>query len=169
MALFLVLVGLLVAFCLWLVLALIQGGREVRRREGLSAGRTVSLDRVTLRSERLRLIGRPDRIVRACGEVIPEEWKSGRTLRPSHKAQLGVYFLLIEDQWNVVPTHGFIVLGDGSRHRIANDATLRTETLRLVEGVRAARRAVERPIPVDPPAGKCRVCGQRANCGQARA
>jgi hypothetical protein len=33
---------------------------------------------------------------------------------------MGVYFLLIEDQLKVRPSYGFIVLGDGTRHRIEN-------------------------------------------------
>lgn len=64
----------------------------------LGAGKTVSLDRVTLPSRRLGLTGRPDRLVKSGGVVISEEWKSSRRLRDSHRAQLGIYFLLIEDQ-----------------------------------------------------------------------
>ena len=35
-----------------------------RRKRGLGSGETVALDDVTLFSERLKLVGRPDRIVR---------------------------------------------------------------------------------------------------------
>ena len=57
---------------LWLMLA----GRGMRRRRGLGGGKTVSLDRVTLTSRRLGLTGRPDRLIKADGTIIPEEWKS---------------------------------------------------------------------------------------------
>ena len=76
-------------------------------------GRTVALDNVTLDSRRYGLTGRVDRLIRTGGTMIPEEWKSARVLRPWHRAQMGVYFLLIEDQLNVRPPHGFIVTGDG--------------------------------------------------------
>ena len=57
---------------LWLMLA----GRGMRRRRGLSAGKTVSLDRVTLTSRRLGLTGRPDRLVKTGDTIIIEEWNS---------------------------------------------------------------------------------------------
>lgn len=100
--------------------------------------------------------------------VIPEEWKSARMLRPWHRAQMGVYFLLIEDQLGIKPTHGFVVLGDGTRHRIENDALLRSWVLDLAARIREARNAVAVPIPVSPKPGQCRPCGMREHCGQAR-
>jgi CRISPR-associated exonuclease Cas4 len=95
-------------------------------------------------------------------------WKSSRSVWPNHKAQMAVYFLLIEDQFNVRPTHGFIVCGDGTRHRIENEENLRAWVLDLAGQIRAARKAVTEPIPVSPRPGQCRSCGQRGNCGQAR-
>ncbi|APW58609.1 hypothetical protein BSF38_00007 [Paludisphaera borealis] len=71
---------------LWLMFA----GRGIRRRSGLGGGKTVSLDRITLTSARLGLAGRPDRLVKTEGTIIPEEWKSARTVRPWHRAQMGV-------------------------------------------------------------------------------
>ena len=82
---------------LWLMLA----GRGMRRRRGLGGGKTVSLDRVTLTSHRLGLTGRPDRLIKGDGSIIVEEWKSARTLRPWHRAQMGGYFLLIEEELRV--------------------------------------------------------------------
>jgi CRISPR-associated exonuclease Cas4 len=57
---------------LWLMLA----GRGMRQRRGLRGGKTVSFNRVTLTSYRLSLTGRPDRLIKANGTIIPEEWKS---------------------------------------------------------------------------------------------
>jgi len=103
----------------------------MRQRRGLGGGKTVSLDRVTLTSRRLGLTGRPDRLIWAGGMVIAEEWKSTRRVWPSHRAQMGCYFLLIEDRLGVRPTHGFIVCGDGARHRIDNTEELRAYVLEL--------------------------------------
>jgi CRISPR-associated exonuclease Cas4 len=131
-------------------------------------GRTVALDDETLVSYRYGLAGRPDRLIRQGDMVIPEEWKSGRRVWPNHRAQLGVYFLLIEDQFGLRPTHGFIVLSDGSRHRVENTAELRAWLLKVADRIRAARARVTQPIPVNPKPGQCRACGVRGHCGQAR-
>ena len=131
-------------------------------------GKTVSLDRVTLTSMRLGLTGRPDRIIKADGTIIVEEWKSSRTLRPWHRAQMGVYFLLVEEQLRIRPSHGFIVCGDGSRHRIENSDDLRAWVLEMAGQIRAARAVVAQPIPVEPVPGQCRLCGMRGHCSQAR-
>ncbi len=161
-------IALAVALGLLLGLVLVLLGRGMRRRRGLGEGRTVSLDRVTLTSRRLGLTGRPDRLIRAGSMVIAEEWKSARTLRPWHRAQMGCYFLLIEEELRIRPLHGFIVCGDGTRHRIENTDELRAWVIELAGQIRAARKAVTEPIPVSPRPGQCRSCGQRGNCGQAR-
>lgn len=141
---------------------------RMRRVRGLASGQSLALDDVTLYSARYRLAGRPDRIVRASKSVIPEEWKSSKRLWPGHIAQMGVYFLLIEERYGVRPPHGYVVLGTGKRHRIDNDAKLRAWVLDLAEQIRAARARITEPIPANPRPGQCRSCGQRPDCSQAR-
>ena len=153
---------------LLLGLGLVLAGRGMRLRRGLGGGKTVSLDNITLTSKRLGLNGRPDRLIREGGIVWPEEWKSARQVRPWHRAQMGVYFLLVEEEFRVRPTHGFIVCGDGTRHRVENTEELRAWVLDLAGQIRAARARVAEVIPVSPRPGQCRACGQRGNCGQAR-
>ncbi len=143
-------------------------GRQMRQRRGLGGGKTVSLDRITLTSARLGLTGRPDRLIKTDGTIIVEEWKSARQVWPNHRAQMGVYFLLVEEELRVRPTHGFIVCGDGTRHKIDNTGELRAWVLDIASQIRAARAAVHQPIPVDPRPGQCRSCGMRSHCGQAR-
>jgi CRISPR-associated exonuclease Cas4 len=149
-------------------LLLMLAGQSMRQRRGLGGGKTVSLDRVTLTSVRLGLTGRPDRLIKADGTIIVEEWKSSRQVWPSHRAQMGCYFLLIEEELRIRPTHGVIVCGDGTRHRIENTEELRAWVLELAGQIRAARAAVTEPIPVNPRRGQCRPCGMREHCGQAR-
>jgi len=66
------------------VLALLAGlllmlaVRGMRGSRGLASGKTISLDRITLRSQCLGLAGRPDRLIKTGGTIIPEEWKSSR-------------------------------------------------------------------------------------------
>jgi CRISPR-associated exonuclease Cas4 len=139
-------------------------GRMLR---GLGSGETVTLDDVTLFSETHGLVGRPDRIVREGEFLIPEEWKSSRRVGDGHRLQLGTYFILIEETYGVRPPHGWVVLGDGSRHRIENTERLRSKVLDVAARIRERRRALREEIPVRQPAAKCRACGQRNNCGQS--
>jgi CRISPR-associated exonuclease Cas4 len=123
---------------------------------------------VVLTSRRLGLTGRPDRLIKTGGSIIVEEWKSAGQVWPSHRAQMGVYFLLVEEELRIRPSHGFVVLGDGTRQQIDNTEELRAWVLELAGQIRAARAAVTVPIPVDPRPGQCRRCGMRGHCGQAR-
>ncbi len=156
------------AALLLLGLLLLLGGRGLRRRHGLGGGRTMSLDRLTLTSVRLGLTGRPDRLIKTGGTILVEEWKTARVLRPWHRAQLGVYFLLVEEELRLRPTHGILVGGDGTRHRVENTAELRAWVLRVAGQIRAARSRVALPLAVAPRPGQCRPCGMQGHCTQRR-
>ena len=156
------------AMALLLGLLLVLAGLWLRRSRGLGGGKTVSLDRVTLTSYRLGLTGRLDRLIKAGGAIIVEEWKSAHVLRPWHRAQIGVYLLLVEEALRVRPSHGVVVCGDGTRHRVENTADLRTRVLELAGLIREARADVRKPIVVNPRPGQCLPCGMRRHCSQAR-
>lgn len=149
-----------------LVLVLAARGRSSR---GLGAGRTVALDDRTLYSDRLKLVGRPDRLAREGEWIVPEEWKSSKRAGDGHRLQLGTYLLLIEEEFGMRPPHGYVVLGDGSRVRIKNTEELRRRVLETADAIRRSRRALQEEIPVRQPAAKCRACGQGANCRQRQA
>ena len=57
---------------------------------------------------------------------------------------------------------------NGSRHRVENTAELRAWVLDLAGQIRAARARRGEVIPVNPRPGRCRSCGVRGHCGQAR-
>lgn len=149
-------------------LALVVLSKRGRGLRGLGAGGTVALDDETLFSERLKLVGRPDRIVRQDGSLIPEEWKSSKKVSHGHRLQLGTYFLLIEEAYGERPPFGVVVLGDGSRVEVENTEALQEEVLAIAGKIREHRARLSSEIPVGQPAWKCRICGQRTNCGQAR-
>lgn len=143
--------------------------RRGRGKHGLGPGRTVALDDLTLYSERLQLVGRPDRIERTGELLIPEEWKpTAKRVHPGHRLQLGTYFLLIEEEYGVRPPHGFVVLRDGVRVQVENTERLRSEVLSIAGSIRERRARLADEIPVEQPAWKCRACGQRGNCEQVR-
>ena len=138
-----------------------------RWRRGLGSGKTVALDNVNLFSERLKLTGRPDRIVRRGKRLIPEEWKSAKRVSEGHRLQVGTYFLLMEEEYGERPPLGVVVLGDGSRVQVKNTERLRTDVLSIAEKIREHRASIREEIAVRQLAAKCRACGQRANCSQA--
>ena len=112
-------------------------------------------------------MGRPDRIVKVGETFIPEEWKSSKKVRHTHKLQLSTYFLLIEERYGVRPPHGFVVLGDGLRVEVENSEALRLEVLAIAEQIRERRRVIDEEVQVRQPVWKCRVCSQRKDCRQA--
>lgn len=158
-------VALALGFLGLLLVVLALRGRTQR---GLGHGETVALDNVTLTSERLKLTGRPDRLVRQGGTLIPEEWKSSKRVNDGHRLQLATYFLLVEEEYGVRPPHGVVVLGDGSRVEVRNTERLRSEVLAIAAEIREHRRNLRAEIPVRQPAAKCRGCGQRGHCSQSR-
>ena len=140
LALVVVLVGALLVW--WAVRS-----RETR---GLGPGKTVALDNVTLFSERLRLVGRPDRIERRGDDWIPEEWKpTAKRVNPGHRLQLGAYFLLVEEEFGVRPPFGVVVIRDGVRVEVPNTEGLRSgrpAIVRMVESIIGG----ERPRTLEP-------------------
>jgi CRISPR-associated exonuclease Cas4 len=152
----------------FLGLALLIHALRSRWARGFIAGKTEALDNVTLFSKKHLLVGRPDRIVRRGEDLIPEEWKSSKKVEPWHVAQLGTYFILIEEHYGVRPPFGVVVTRDGRRKRIANTEELRGRILEVARQIREGRSQVAIEIPVSTAHWQCRVCGQRSRCRQAR-
>jgi CRISPR-associated exonuclease Cas4 len=148
---------------------LVLWATRARKVRGLGQGISISLDDLTLFSERLKIVGRPDRIVRQDDFLIPEEWKpSARQLHQSHRLQVATYCVLIEENFDRRPPHGVVVLAGGERVAVPFTDELRVEVLSVAEKIREHRRNIKREIPVRQPAAKCRACSQRQNCSQAR-
>jgi CRISPR-associated exonuclease Cas4 len=154
------------AFVVGIVLILV--GKSTRQHSGLTDAATVDLDTRVLYSARYGLTGRPDRLFREGQFVIPEEWKSSHQVYDNHRAQLGCYFILVEEEYGVRPPYGVIVTGNGGREKVANTDQLRAWVLELAERIRAARQELNREIPVRQPAAKCRACGMRDGCISVR-
>jgi CRISPR-associated exonuclease Cas4 len=163
----------LLAIALVLVLLgilLVAHAKRGRKKYGLGSGQTVALDNLTIYSERLQLVGRPDRIERIGELLIPEEWKpSAKRVYPGHRLQLGAYFLLIEDEYGVRPSHGFVVLREGVRVQVENTEQLRSEVLAIASRIREQRAKLAKEISVNEPGWKCRACGQKSHCKQVSA
>lgn len=126
-----------------------------RRRDDARRGRLVAVDAgrpVTLRSDRYRLVGRPDELRRLRdGRAVPVEFKSRTTPpggpTPSHVVQVRAYCLLVEETTGVAPPFGVLRYSDGefrirwddrARHELLS---VRTELLRPYDGRATPSRA----------------------------
>ncbi|HUR69632.1 MAG TPA: CRISPR-associated protein Cas4 [Candidatus Thermoplasmatota archaeon] len=119
----------------------------------------------TLRSEKYDLSGRPDYIVRRDEEYIPVEVKTGRTPdapHDSHLMQLGVYCILVEENYGRRPSRGYLQYPDRVfevpfTDEFRDKALETTLRMRLATMTGVIHRNHER-------AGKCKGCSRRALC-----
>jgi CRISPR-associated exonuclease Cas4 len=167
----LLLVAVVLGFLgLWL---LIRSGM-VRRETGLPVGRVTYVDTGAwdrcdrpLFSNRHRLTGRPDYLVRVREGLVPVEVKSGSGLEQPYKAhvlQLAAYCLLVEEQEGRLPPYGILKYDDRA-FELDYTPDLRAELLDALDAMRRDLRAHEVGRSHAEPA-RCRGCGYREQCEQ---
>jgi CRISPR-associated exonuclease Cas4 len=150
------------------VVVLVAAGRALLARHRESRfGDLVAVDAgrpMTLRSERYRISGRPDLVRRLRdGRRVPIELKSRPAPPagplPSHRVQVAVYCLLLEESSGVAPPFGVVRYGDGVEFRVPWTPAARAELLRL-------RAQLDRPYDgrATPSPAKCARCGWRTLC-----
>lgn len=158
---------LLLAVAAYVLLARWTGSR--RAALGIAEGTVVSADdslirALTLRSERLGLVGRCDHLLRVDGAYVPVEQKPGsRRLRQSHILQVGALCMLVEDLYGVRPPHGIVVLADGVQERVAFTEQLERGVVRTMAEMRRVLASGE-PLGPQWVAAKCRPCGHHPIC-----
>jgi len=150
---------------------LIRAGR-VRRKTALPVGRvtyadTGAWDRCErpLFSNRHRLTGKPDYLVRSREGVVPVEVKSGPAADqpyPSHVLQLAAYCLLVEEQEGQMPPYGIVKYKDRA-FEVDYTPALRAEVLAALEAMRGDLHARNVDRSHEEPA-RCRGCGYRERC-----
>lgn len=156
---------------LWL---LVRAG-AARRQTGLPVGRVTYADTGAwercerpLFSNRYRLTGKPDYLVRSREGIVPVEVKSGAAPPQPHTAhllQLAAYCLLVEEQEGRTPLYGILKYDDRA-FEVDYTPALRGELLRTLEAIRRDlyARSVDRNH--DDPA-RCRGCGYRQRCDRS--
>ena len=167
---FLILAAALCSLGLWL---LVRAG-AVRRQTGLPAGRVTYVDTGAWRrterplfSQRHRLTGRPDYLVRTAQGMIPVEVKSGDAPPypyPAHVLQLAAYCLLVEEQERQTPPYGILKYGDRA-FEVDYTPALRATLLETLESMRRDRHANQVKRSHEE-AGRCRGCGYRDCCDE---
>lgn len=158
LALLVALVG--VALSAWALRALSERHRDAALGElvAIDAGRPVNL-----RSERYRLLGRPDALRRLeDGRLVPVEVKSrstpARGPTPSHVVQVRAYCLLVEETAGTSPPYGVLRYSDGE-FRVRWDAGARNELVAL-------RAELARPYDgrATPSRSRCARCPWFGRC-----
>jgi CRISPR-associated exonuclease Cas4 len=160
--------------CLLAGLTLLWQTHRARERSGLPGGEIVYADTGAWRpcegplfSQRHRLTGRPDYIVRGHGELTPVEVKSTRGLTQpyeSHVLQLMAYCLLIEEHEARRPTYGLLHYPDRT-FRVPFTPSAQAQLLDVVAHVRTDLHADDVARSHSDPR-RCRTCGVRSHCSQ---
>jgi CRISPR-associated exonuclease Cas4 len=121
---------------------------------------------VTLYSPKLQLSGRLDMLLRWGSARYPVEIKFTRgPARLNHRLQLAGYALLLEEEFGVPVSHGYVVrLPDDTVDRVSIDGPLRELTLKTMEALRTMMRQ-ERMPPASPLLARCVDCEYRLFCG----
>lgn len=160
------LVGLLFVAGVGLLLAGLAQWRAGHRarRHGRLRSADVGRAGITLRSERYRLIGRPDELRGPeAGPWVPVELKRRRApLRGpprSHRVQVAAYCLLTEERTGRAPPYGVLRYGDGVEFAVAYGPHERDRLTGLLADLRRPYDGRARPS-----VGRCAGCAFRLGC-----
>ena len=162
---FAIVLVLLAVFLLW-------ASARLRARTGLPHGRVIYSDtgawqrnEQALFSKTHQLSGKPDYLVRQNTQIIPVEVKSAKAPaqpREGHILQLAAYCLLVEENYEVRPSHGIIQYAD---KQFAVDYTpkLERELLIVMDQMRQdyANGDAQRSHNE---VWRCTGCGLKENC-----
>lgn len=143
----------------------------LRQKYAVPEGDVESVDgiegtREALVSERYKITGTPDYIIKDKENLIPVEIKTGKIRKfpfLSHKLQVATYCLLIEEKYNKTPPYGIIEYEDKKQHKIEFNLDLRALLLNTIQDMREllASKDVHRNHHR---AGKCKNCSRRDVC-----
>jgi CRISPR-associated exonuclease Cas4 len=167
MLILVVIVFLLAVVMLWIAS---RGQRLI----GLPAGRIIYTDtrgwgpvEQPLYDAELGLVGKPDYLVEAGGQIIPVEVKSSYvTSAPydAHIFQLAAYCLLVQRHYGKRPAYGILHYPNRT-YAIDYTPALEAELLNLLEEIHAQDKHKDPPRSHDSPA-RCSRCGYRQTCDQ---
>jgi CRISPR-associated exonuclease Cas4 len=152
---------------------MLMRARILQEESGLPDGQVIYTDTGTwfrneepLHSSDARLVGKPDYLVKQeNGEIIPVEVKSSPAPEspwPGHIMQLASYCLIVDDVFEVRPSHGIIQYQDRT-FTVRYTEELEEDLLRLMEDMRQDHQADEIDRSHDV-AMKCSACGFEEKC-----
>lgn len=126
------------------------------------------LQQVTIKAPRYGICGRPDRVLRRSnGDLVPVEVKNASCPRTGpherHLAQLGVYCLLVEQEYGCSVKEGLMEFRDRTV-TIQFDDELRAWVLSVIAEVQAVKRNTAAPGRSHNQRTRCAACGFREQC-----
>ncbi|AHY48057.1 cas4: CRISPR-associated protein Cas4 (plasmid) [Rubrobacter radiotolerans] len=120
---------------------------------------------VNLYSERLRLRGKIDLVIRTSRELIPVEYKMAASLGLHHKYQLAAYAMLAEHSLGGSVTRAFVYLTPTRRAvEVPITAAMRDRVREVLEAIRTSAQDERLPRPT-PYRKRCSGCEYRRFCG----
>jgi CRISPR-associated exonuclease Cas4 len=166
---------LILAFIIFiLALVLLWQANRSQRAIGLPAGRVIYSDtqgwgpvEQPLYDADLGLVGKPDYIVEAGGQVIPVEVKSSPVATAPYDAhifQLAAYCLLVQRHYGKRPRYGILHYPNRT-YAIDYTAKLEAQLLKLLDEMHTQERRKDLPRSHNS-AARCSRCGFRAICNQ---
>lgn len=120
----------------------------------------------TLFSEKHKLVGKPDIILKKGFEYFPVEVKSSTAKDkpyPSHILQLAAYCLLIEEHYRIRPSYG-ILRYKNKEFKIPYTKELRSSLLTQIKSLRNTDPERDELPPLSENNRKCRHCGYAWYC-----
>lgn len=120
---------------------------------------------VWLHSAKLNLIGRLDeRVSSLDGDIFPVDYKLTKSVAPNHRIQLMAYGLLLEENFGVTVTHGYILLIPSRKTvKIPFTSQLRQKTLAILTEIAQMIHQEQMPPPPDK-REVCATCEFRRFC-----
>ena len=138
--------------------------RRTLRAFGLRQGQVEN--NVSLFSRHLGISGKLDMLIRVGANRFPVEVKFTQgPARLNHRLQLAGYAMLLEAEFGIPISHGFIVrLPDDAVDQIPMDRSLRELTWQTIQAVRQTIKREQMPAAVTQPA-RCLDCEYLRFCG----
>ena len=116
-------------------------------------------------SNRYKIAGKPDYIIKKNSQYIPVEVKSGVYNLPqkNHALQLAAYCQLVEENFNSFVPYGVLVYNKSNQYKISFDPKLRYELELSIKNMRniLKTRSVSRNHQEK---NRCRNCSMRSYC-----
>ena len=116
-------------------------------------------------SQRHRISGKPDYIVKKNNHYIPVEVKTGEhhKIQKNHVFQLAAYCQLLEDNYGGFVPYGILVYNTDQQYKIPFDPKLRFELDASIKEMRHLLKARDVRRNHDDPY-RCRSCSMRSYC-----
>ncbi len=151
-----------------------DAGRDAHEEESKqSARRTLAkykleqgerLFNVRLRSDTLYLDGIIDEVIVTSNAAYPIDYKLARQTSHHYRIQLAAYALLIEENWGITASAGYLLLiGKGIVERVSLDDPLKTTAKAILSQIRQMVDTEAVP-PAVPQRSKCLACEFRRVC-----